>query len=152
MLNIHQAVSMRVPSAAPAKDGFSVTSLTSLCSSIANRAASSAGELDTLGAARPGPILALAEHIRQIGRGASQLEQALDAAPAISQQLQHLLGRALATGDAATGRLHKQVMRLRAENLAAVDADYAEAYGRFLETYSRLFAYFGDALSMYGTW
>ncbi|POR36049.1 Ankyrin, partial [Tolypocladium paradoxum] len=139
---------MRVPNAAPAMDGFSVTSLTALCCSIANRAASSAGELDSLGAARPESMVTLAGHIRQISRGASQLEQALNSAAALSQQLQHVLNRALAAGDAATGKLHKQVMRVQTETLAAVDGDYAEAYGHFLRTYCRLFAYSCKVLSI----
>ncbi|PNY28890.1 Ankyrin repeat protein [Tolypocladium capitatum] len=129
-------------------DGFSVTSVTSLCSSIANRAAYSAGELDSLGAARPESIRALTERIGQINRGASQLGQALNGAAYISPQLQDVLKDALAAGDATTGKLQKQVMRLQAENLAAVDGDYAEAYGRSLGTYSRLFDYLSEVLSL----
>ncbi|KAL3954118.1 hypothetical protein ACCO45_012074 [Purpureocillium lilacinum] len=144
-------------------DGFSVTSLTTRCASIAARTGHAASELDlaikridrgteAADAHQPPPQPPQAPHRPDLCRSltvgrlqalqqasgraherAAALERTLSggggvgpsgAGAVMSETLRSALGDVLARGDEATGTLHKQAMRVQAENVEAVDEAY----------------------------
>lgn len=139
-------------------DGFSVISLTSLTSTISNRALSAVEDLDDLtstlephhaaavAAARLSTSSAL---LRDLDRHAAQLETALHGASAISQRLQTDLTRSLGACDGLVAGLSKQVSGLQAHNVARVDAGVLGVQGGALEAYCRLFELFVKMLCLY---
>ncbi|KAH7160411.1 ankyrin repeat-containing domain protein [Dactylonectria estremocensis] len=135
-------------------DGFSVTSLTTLCSTISTRAISSASEASSLAGALEGGdqrVLQLAlvsSALEQLRRHTAQLEEALDAATAISERLRAVLGRSLAACEGAVGALHKQLMNLQPGDGGRLDSSFLVAHGGFLMAYGQLFAYLVDMLSL----
>ena len=134
-------------------DGFSVTSLTSLCTSIANRAASSAAELDALVKSSPPDstsdlLCTVQDFLAKLNLEASQLERALDGATCISQSLQGALHKMLAMGDEAFGKLHKQLMRLQPQNVHAVDTNYVLKFVPLLMTHVQVLQLFTEAAAL----
>ncbi|KAM5346299.1 hypothetical protein ACJ41O_009304 [Fusarium nematophilum] len=136
-------------------DGFSVTSLTTLCSSISTRAVSSADEASSLASAldpddqRVLQLTLVSTALEQFRRHAAQLEEALNAATAISERLRAVLGQSLAACEGTMGALYKQLMNLQPGHVGRSDSSFLVAHGGFLMTYSQLFAYLVEVLSLH---
>ncbi|KAH6895887.1 ankyrin repeat-containing domain protein [Thelonectria olida] len=135
-------------------DGFSVISLTALGSTIANRALSSAEELNeliaTLGS-HHGSISHLSTFsslLHKLHQHVVQLETALNGASVISLRLQTDLSQCLGSCDGIMAVLNKQVMRLQPENVAQLDETFLAVQGHTLEAYCQLFDFFVKLLSM----
>ncbi|KAH7136332.1 ankyrin repeat-containing domain protein [Dactylonectria macrodidyma] len=135
-------------------NGFSVTSLTTLCSSISSRAVSSAAEANSLagfldgGDQRVLQLALVSSALEQLRCHTAQLEEALDVATAISERLRAVLARSLAACEDAMGALHKQLMNLQPGDGGKSDSSFLVAHGGFLMTYGQLFAYLVDVLSL----
>ena len=128
-------------------DSFSVTALTSRCSSITNRSTSSVAELQALlSTSGLDALHALADSLTQISSVTSQLEKALGSAASISPNLQEILNNVLATGDTAIARLHKQLMRLDPENVYRIEEDYMSRHNRLLAVYTDVFDFLVEVL------
>jgi hypothetical protein len=136
-------------------DGFSVISLTSLGSTIANRALSSAEELNELIATldlHHGSISHLSTFsslLHKLHQHVVELETALNGASAISLRLQTDLSQCLGSCDGIMAVLNKQVMRLQPENVAQLNGTFLAVQGYSLEAYCQLFDFFVKLLSMY---
>ncbi|UNI16985.1 hypothetical protein JDV02_003367 [Purpureocillium takamizusanense] len=155
-------------------DGFSVTSLTTRCASIAARTGHAASELDLVlkcvtkasqqqeqKPPRPDSRSLTVGHLRALQQAASRsheraaaLEQTLSggggAAAVISEALRAATGDVLARGDQATGSLHKQAMRVQADNVDAVDEAYLRALTDLLGALAMAMGYL-DRLLRLGT-
>ncbi len=130
-------------------DGFSVTGLTSLCTSITSRAASGAAELQTFNSdSRFNALQSLADSLAQLGYVTPLLEHALCNATSISQNLQTLLNNILTTVDAAITKLHKQLMRISQENIHLLDHDYVSKHHTLLEAYADVAEVLIEVLSL----
>ena len=134
-------------------DAFSVASLTSSCSSMINRTVSSTTELDVLiPSASPGAEVAIlrthCDLLKKLSHETRQLEELLSACTSISQGLQGALNSLLSTGVAATGKLHKQLMRLDPQNVHDLDDGYIQKFDGFLGVYAQAFSFMCDILSM----
>ncbi|KAF7539120.1 hypothetical protein G7Z17_g12488 [Cylindrodendrum hubeiense] len=135
-------------------DGFSVISLTSLTSTITNRALSSIGELNeliqTIGQdhAATQDLTVLSGALHQLHQQVPQLETALNGASAISLRLQNHLSQSLASCDGIAAVLNKQVMRLQPNNVLLCDGEFCVVNGYALRTYCQLFDVFVMLLSL----
>lgn len=128
-------------------DSFSVTALTSRCSSITNRSTSSVAELQALLSTSGSDALhALADSLTQISSVTSQLEKALGSAASISPNLQEILNNVLTTADTVIARFHKQLMRLDSENVDQIEEDYTSKYNKLLAVYTDVFDFLVEVL------
>ncbi|KAK5988533.1 putative ankyrin repeat protein [Cladobotryum mycophilum] len=127
-------------------DSFSVTSLTTLCSSISHAAISSASEIDTLlqglnGKYQPvSGLPLLVRALEELRRHTTQLETSLNNASCISVGFQRVSKQILSSCDGWVAVLHKQLMRLQPETITRMDQDYVEAYRELLEIQDNIFA------------
>ncbi|KAJ6788383.1 hypothetical protein PWT90_04643 [Aphanocladium album] len=130
-------------------DGFSVTALTSCCTSILANAASATAELEALPSdAHLDELLALAEGLVRIGDEVPSLEQAVGDATVISVRLQNLLRTTLTLGDAAVAKLHKQVMRVSCQNAHLLDQDYISRHVVLLTDFAEMSEFLAYILSL----
>ncbi|KAH7150368.1 ankyrin repeat-containing domain protein [Dactylonectria estremocensis] len=135
-------------------DAFSVVSLTSLTTTISNRALSSATELNELLQALGRDhlaseiLFALSNALHRHQQQVAQLQAALDGAHTISVRLQAHLSQSLTACDATAAVLNKQVMRLQPDNVELFDESFCAAHGDAVRAYSQLFDVFVKLLSM----
>lgn len=135
-------------------DSFSIQSLTSLCTSIRTRTASSAAEIEVF-TKSTGPVVvsdtlcAHRDHLTKLTCEASSLKEALSNATVISQGLQDALIGVLTKVDASVGKLHKQLMRLQPENVQAVDTAYMLTFDHFLTAQIQVFGLLTEVLPVY---
>lgn len=141
----------------PEMDGFSVTSLTSTCSALSHRALSTAVEIDELQkAVSPSSVDAeslealvfLATKLQQFRQHVDILQESLTTASTISPKLQEVVVRSLRQCDAASALLEKQIKRLHPQSLGRVHSDTISIFDDLLVTYSRLFIFMTQLLSM----
>ncbi|KAK2612784.1 hypothetical protein QQS21_001236 [Conoideocrella luteorostrata] len=136
----------------PTMDGFSVASLTSLCSTIAQQVVSSTSELQSLLQTIPSPsdsvqqIATFAAILHATNVQVTHLEQALGNATAISLGLQGVLTASLNSCNAVSARLHKQILRLHADNATDADPTYIQSHSQLLAIYQSLFQCLADIL------
>ncbi|KAF7559529.1 hypothetical protein G7046_g4624 [Stylonectria norvegica] len=135
-------------------DGFSVLSLTSLTTSISHRAISSAEELNDVVSsvasqdAAAQQLAAFATALHVLNEKAVQLEDFLNDSFVVSERLRNHLSQSLALCDAIVAVVNKQVMRLQANTLVALDATFLVAYTDAIVTYSRLFFFLAKLLTL----
>lgn len=132
-------------------DGFSVASLTSLCTGISNRAAVSSSELRTLVATLPrggdnAQLYDLSFRLSTFGTQILKLERTLKTATVISQPLQRTLGRSLEISNETLAVVSKQLMRLQQENIHLVDWRLVGVYNDLMEISTALLDYFIEFL------
>lgn len=133
-------------------DGFSVTSLTSLSTSIINRSAYSGAELNAVFQSTQTGIASasLRAHctlLTELSYEATQLEHKIQTATVISQSLQGALHSILTTGDTTIGKLHKQLLRITPENVQDVGNESIVLLNKFLAAYSQAFRFVGEVLA-----
>ncbi|KAI5463662.1 ankyrin repeat-containing domain protein [Mariannaea sp. PMI_226] len=135
-------------------DGFSVISLTSLGSTLANRALASAEELNELirtldphHASIP-QLSSFSSLLQKLHHQVLQLEATLHGARVISVRLQSHLSQCLGSCDGTMAGLNKQVMRLQPDNLPFLDEGFLAVQGHTLDAYCEVFDYFVKLLSM----
>ena len=128
-------------------NNFSVTAVTTQCSTIAQQAISSAAELHGLTSQPEFPALAaLHGSLASLPHVVSQLQGGLQHATVVSPYLQGALAESINSGETLIGRLHKQVMRLSAENTARVNRPFVDGYVDFVTSFVSLFAYLAATL------
>lgn len=135
-------------------DSFSIQSLTSLCTSIGTRTASSAAEVEALTkstdpAVSSDTLLAHRDHLTKLSCEASSLKDAVTIAAVISQDLQEALIGTLTKVDALVGKLHKQLMRLLPENVHSVDTACMLKFDQFLIAHIQVFGFLTEVLLVY---
>ncbi|KAI9158134.1 putative ankyrin repeat protein [Paramyrothecium foliicola] len=132
----------------PVMDGFSVLSLTSLCSSISHRALSSIEEVDGIVEATSHEGLAsLLGMLHGLNRGALQLEAALNSSSTISTRAQSDLNQSLAACDGTMAIVNKQLMRIEpVHSIAVANKEFLAPKYDFLASHIQLFTYFQEVL------
>lgn len=135
-------------------DGFSVTSLTTTCSSVSQRAIASAAEIRTLqqdAGSEEEPrlrgLVALAGLLDEASRSVLQLEQTLNAATAVAERLRIKLDEALKAGEEAIASLNKQIMGLQTSNLDQLSATYIGKQKNLLSAHNQLFGFYTRLLT-----
>lgn len=136
-------------------DSFSVASLTSLCAAISQHAVSSTAEIQGLVQSLNSvdeytqAIATLATAFQETEARASKLDQSLAQASVISERLQRILIDALSSCNSVSARLHKQVMRVHAENIARLNIKYIHGQHGILTAFTALFQFLAEVLLMY---
>lgn len=136
-----------------AMDGFSVASLSSLCSAISHSAIACAVELaELLPTIPPGQhaqhLASLSGGLQEFGAGVSQFEAAITGASAISPHLQDQLGRSLDACQTRLAPLGKQVMRLQPDNVRGLNVVFVMVHQDLLVAYTQLLGFLNEVLSM----
>lgn len=135
-------------------DGFSRSSITSLCSSISNRGTACYHEVDSLvnGTARINgevwDLVALAGLAREAAGNLTRLEEILHNTRVLSERLQASMNQELPLCEAIFARLHKQLCRLDPNNAGTVDENYVHIHQAVMATHSRLFELYIEILSL----
>lgn len=133
-------------------DGFSVLSLTSLCTTITHRLISSVEELNDLFArldtkyAPRHPLSVFTQGLQQLNEQTAELEESLKNARAISTRLQTLLSQSLGACDLTTATVNKQVMRIQPDTIHTLDEMFLIVYNSVISSYYRLFSLFSTLL------
>jgi hypothetical protein len=137
-------------------NGFSVASLSSTCSSISHRALSTAVEIEELRKASPSgddapvvkELVFLGTKLLQFRQHTDILQECLGTASIISPKLQEIVVRSLRQCDVASAVLEKQVKRLHPQIVDRVDPDIISVFEDLLVTYSRVFIFATQLLSV----
>lgn len=131
-------------SASKAMDGHSISSLTTLCSGISQRAISSANEiqslvepLDSSQHSISQPLSSLASALEELNQRASQLDVCLITST-VAMQVQDAFKELLTTCDGTMTVLHKQLMRLQPDNIESVNMEFLVAYYQTVKANSKL--------------
>jgi hypothetical protein len=134
-------------------DGFSVTSLTTACSTISQRALASAGEIRSLERSigeedsRLRGLAVLAGLLDEASRNVLQLEQTLNSATAIAERLRLKLDDTLKATEPAIATLNKQIMRVQATNVDQLSTVYLDKQKTLVSAYSQLFGFYTRLLT-----
>lgn len=134
--------------------GFPTASATSTCGALSQRALSTAAEIDEI--ARHGPaehpqlqkLRFLATKLQQFRQHADQLQHCLLDSSVVSERLQGVISRALGDCDASTAVVDKQVKRAGPLTVPRLSSDAMLRTGELLVSYSRLFIFITQLLSM----
>ncbi|KAL6886327.1 ankyrin repeat-containing domain protein [Trichoderma longibrachiatum] len=125
-------------------DGRSISSLTTLCSGISQRAISGANELrslvEALGSSNRNVLsvlTSLASGLEELNQRAAQLDAALVTAT-VAMLVQDGLKEHLTSCDGMMTVLYKQLMRLQPDNIKSLNVDFVVAYYQAAMAYSRL--------------
>ncbi|KAL6872914.1 ankyrin repeat-containing domain protein [Trichoderma novae-zelandiae] len=125
-------------------DGRSISSLTTLCSGISQRAISSANELQSLVEAldsshrNVSPVLtSLAGALEELNQRASRLDVAL-VTSTVAMLVQDGLKEHLTSCDGMMTVLYKQLMRLQPDNVGSLNVEFVVAYYQMAMANSRL--------------
>jgi hypothetical protein len=135
-------------------NGFSAASVTSTCGAVSHRALSTAVEIDEI--AKHGPadhprlqkLRFISTKLQQFRQHADQLQQCLLDSSVISDSLQGIILQSLKKCDAATAIMDKQVKRVGPLAVARLNPDAMLRFGDLLVSYSRLFIFVTQLLSM----
>ncbi|KAM0255252.1 hypothetical protein ACHAQJ_005960 [Trichoderma viride] len=124
-------------------DGRSINALTTLCSGIAQRAISSAHEVQVLidlsssNQDKRNALLSLASALKELHQQASQLDDSLVASTIFMEA--HDTFKQLLTGcDGTLAILYKQVMRLQPDNVDSANVEFLMAYDQTVKANSKL--------------
>lgn len=134
-------------------DGFSVASLSSLCSSICHSALANATEITDLLRTIPSSqhakqLASLSSALKQFSVSVSQFEASINGAPVISQPLQDQLGRSLVECQGKFSHLGKQVVRLQPDTVPRLNSMFVTVNGDLLVAYTQLLGFFQEVLAM----
>jgi hypothetical protein len=128
-------------------DGFSLVSLSSLCSSISCRTLASIDEVESIvEATRHEGLASLVGMLHGVNRGVLHLEASLNAATVISTKLQADLSKALEACDIAIAASHKQLERLGLGDVSIANKAFLAPQYDFLASHIQLFTYFQKIL------
>lgn len=135
-------------------DGRSISSLTTLCSGISQRAISGANELrslvEALGSSNRNVLsvlTSLASGLEELNQRAAQLDAALVTAT-VAMLVQDGLKEHLTSCDGMMTVLYKQLMRLQPDNIKSLNVDFVVAYYQAAMAYSRLLESMEDIVQM----
>lgn len=134
-------------------DGFSVASLSSLCSAISHTAIAGVIEIAELVAKIPpshhaDQLASLSRALQEFSESVSRFEVTVNGAPAISPRLQGQLGASLGVCQGKLAPLGKQVMRLQPTTVGSLNAMYVMVNEDLLLAYTQLLAFFEEVLAM----
>jgi hypothetical protein len=130
--------------------GFSISSVTSICKTISGRALSTATEIDEVLRSTSGTAASpevkklafLAIKLQQFRQHTDLLETCLSTCTVLSPTLQGLVLSTLPDCDVASSIMNKQVMRLGPNlNPELVSSDATSQYEWFVVCYSRVFLF-----------
>jgi hypothetical protein len=134
---------------------MSLTDLTAFCTSISSYAISiiaaanklaSALEKDDQNALQ---LNLMATSLDQLHRSATQLEQALNAAPLISRQLNDQLCRLLTACASRMGDLHIDFMNLQPVDLFSLNGSFLTTLSGFAMIHGQVFVFLAGVLNQY---
>lgn len=115
-------------------DGRSISSLTTLCSGISQRAISGASEIQSLVGGLDSSrqnvsqlLSSLASALQELSQWTSKLENCL-VASTVAMLVQDGFKDLLTTCDGTMTVLHKQLMRLQSDNVERINIDFLVAY------------------------
>lgn len=124
-------------------DGRSTNALTTLCSTVAQRAISILHEVQPLieplgsGLDRLGALLELTTSLGELRLQASQLDASL-ATGTVSMAAYDAFKQHLTDCDGATAVLYKQLLRLQADNIESINSEFLAAYDWTVKANSQL--------------
>jgi hypothetical protein len=130
-------------------DGRSINSLTTLCSSIAQRAISSANEvyslidLPSLSQDKLDALSTLADTLEELNQQAAQLDVSL-AASTVSMEAHDTFKQLLTGCDATMAILYKQILRIQSDNVDSVNIGFLSAYDQTVKANNKLLKSFLD--------
>ncbi|KAL7942515.1 ankyrin repeat-containing domain protein [Trichoderma barbatum] len=131
-------------------DGRSISSLTTLCSGISQRAISGANEIqsvvEALDASRQNIselLSSLANALEELNQWASRLDAGL-VTSTVAISVQDSSKELLTSCDGTMTVLHKQLMRLNPDNVGSINIDFLVAYYQTVKANSRLLEYMLD--------
>lgn len=123
-------------------DGRSTSALTTLCSTVAQRAISIIHELqlllEPLGSGdKVDALLELSNALEELKLQASQLDSTLGACT-VSMAAHDAFKQHLTNCDGAMAILYKQILRLQADNIDSINIDFLAAYNQTVKENSQL--------------
>lgn len=135
-------------------DGFSVSSIVNLCSTVSNRGLGCYQEINSLvqGTARVDgnvwDLVSLAGLLRDLQDNLERLEKVIGSRRIMAEQLQSSLNQTLPTCEAVFARLQKQLARLDQDNVSYLDEGYVHMHQAFMATHSQLAGFWIDLLEL----
>ncbi|KAL7793010.1 ankyrin repeat-containing domain protein [Trichoderma ceciliae] len=136
-------------------DGRSISALTTLCSATAQRAISSANEVQVLIAVLNSShheesisqLSALADALEELGQLAAQLDASL-VTSTVSMEVYDAFKQLLIGCDGTATALYKQLLRLQPDNIGSLNAEFVVAYSQTVKANSRLLERIIDIATM----
>jgi hypothetical protein len=134
---------------------MSLTDLTGFCTSTTSYATSIAAAANKLASAfekdhqNALQLDLMASSLHQLHRSAAQLEQALNAAPLISRQLNAQLCYLLTACASQMGDLHTDFMNLQPSDLSSLNSSFLTTYSGFAMIHGQVFVFLTSVLSQY---
>ncbi|VUC34282.1 unnamed protein product [Clonostachys rosea] len=132
-------------------DGFSVTSLTSLCDTISHAAVSTNTELSDLMRAIPNEkaqqsFTSLYGSLQILGNEITQLQKSLTQASVLSESLRGQLQEHLSDCQKTLGSLNKQVLRVDSSLVDRISHTYLSTRKEYFASYCQLLRFFTTTL------
>jgi predicted nucleic acid-binding Zn-ribbon protein len=134
-------------------DGFSVTSLTSLCDTISHAAVSANTELSDLLRAIPNEkaqqsLTSLYGSLQSLGNEITQLQKSLTQASVLSESLRSQLQEYLSDCQRTLASLNKQILRLDPSLADRISHTYLSTRKEYFTAHCQLLRFFTTTLHM----